>query len=31
MHGNGNADVDAPLVQILANCSFGEINIYFEG
>jgi predicted membrane protein len=31
MHGNGNADADAPLVQILANCSFGEINIYFEG
>lgn len=30
VHGAGNADMDAPFVQLVAESSFGEINIYFE-
>lgn len=30
MYGEGNHDMDAPFVQILADCNFGQINIYFE-
>lgn len=30
VHGSGNNDMDAHLVYIMADCSFGEIDIYFE-
>lgn len=30
LHGNGNNDMDAPFIMVDADCSFGEINIYFE-
>ncbi len=30
VHGAGNADMDAPFVQVDADTSFGSINIYFE-
>ncbi len=30
VHGQGNYDMDAHFLVIKADCSFGEINIYFE-
>lgn len=30
MHGMGNSDMDAPFVEIHADSSFGEVNIFFE-
>lgn len=30
IHGQGNYDMDAHFLVIKADCSFGEINIYFE-
>ena len=30
VHGQGNNDMDAHFIVIKADCTFGEINIYFE-
>ncbi len=30
VHGTGNNDMDAPFVTVDADCSFGEINIFYE-
>lgn len=30
VHGEQNADMDAPYIRVDADCSFGCINIYFE-